>query len=167
MSRIALGMKRTAPERETVERNLVRAYQATELGTLKGDTCLVELLPLPHVYRPDSSACTEKHAFAVLNSQRAFEEAFLDTRLHRIRQLIDKHQPKGVTTFCWQYRKSIGRILADLKPVDSLVEEYPYRSVLMGKRGNTRIVVTNQQNYRRGVPNRMCWRMGEELSRRA
>jgi len=75
--------------------NALRHYQRTKLGTATGETCLVELLPLPSPGRNDwnYSAWSD---LPWLQTRAAYEQKILSHRISLLRERINHHRPRVV-----------------------------------------------------------------------
>jgi len=83
--------------------NQVRAYQRDRLGRLAGDTCLLELLPLPspstgHWLYADHSQ------LPYLASRTKYQEALLSKRISHLQQRIRQHRPKIILCYSYGYQ---------------------------------------------------------------
>jgi hypothetical protein len=96
--RILLSQDGAVPTTEQV-----REYQRTALGRPEGDTCLVELLPLP-------SPSTSHWLYAVhsqlayLASRELYKQAFLAPRMAHLKRRIDECKPSAVIFYSLVYR---------------------------------------------------------------
>ena len=88
--RILLSMLGISADREKV-----RQYQANQFGTPKGETCLMEMLPLPNpgINRWIYSELSDLPQFV---SRDAFSAHSVDARIDRFRELVLLHQPTSV-----------------------------------------------------------------------
>lgn len=84
----------------------IRAYQRDRLGTGTGETCLLELLPLPspstrHWFYKDYSD------LPYLQSREAYMAHFAPMRAAHLRACVEQHKPKAVVfySFNWWYRQ--------------------------------------------------------------
>jgi hypothetical protein len=97
--RILLASKGQVPTTEQV-----RDYQGESLGKLKGDTCLVELLPLPSP-SADHWIYGEYSRLPYLINRKTYEQAFLARRIAHLRQQIKEHRPNAVIFYGFTYQK--------------------------------------------------------------
>lgn len=89
-------------ERDEVDREKLREYQRDSLGRLEGQSCLIELFPLPS---PSTAhwMYAEHSTLHHLASRKAYHEHYVKPRIEHIRESIKWHKPKAVifysTTF--------------------------------------------------------------------
>jgi hypothetical protein len=85
------------------DRESVREYQKRELGRMDGETCLVELLPLPSpgtnawLYRDHSS-------LPYLADRQAYRECLAGLRVAHLQDKLSHYQPKAVVLYGLQYQ---------------------------------------------------------------
>jgi len=167
-SRIALGLDGPMIESEARERDAVRAYQATRLGTLRGDTCLLQPFPIPYhprrLWRYD-----DESKLSWMTSARALEAELLVPRLERVRKLVLRHRPAALVTFCWYHRDVVERVLDPDVPFAASGEEgkgRESRQVLFGLLGDTLLVSTNDLRLYRSPSREFCWNLGRDIAKR-
>lgn|SRR5688572_10969903 len=92
-----------AAEGRPVETEAVRSYQGTQLGRSNGNTCILELLPLPS---PSTSHWTYggHSALRHLRDRQAYSEHTTPLRVAHLRKRILEHQPKAVIFYGRTYR---------------------------------------------------------------
>jgi len=90
-------------ENRTVTLEDVRQYQKNLLGRSKGESCLLELLPLP-------SPSTGKWTYAqvsdlpFLKSRQVYAEACTPFRIEHLRDRIQEHQPHLIVFYSFSYQ---------------------------------------------------------------
>lgn len=76
----------------------MREFQKKEIGTRGGDTCLLELLPLPSpsvgAWRYDRMS-----ALPYLRTRKAYTEHIVEARISHFRDRVLQHQPKAVVFY--------------------------------------------------------------------
>ncbi len=93
-----------AAEGRPIDAETVRAFQGTEVGRLKGSTCVLELMPLPSpslkhwIYR-EHSQLTE------LRDRETYFAAIAPTRIAHIRARIAEHRPRTVIFYSRKYQE--------------------------------------------------------------
>ena len=85
------------------DRESVREYQKRELGRIDGETCLVELLPLPS---PNTSAWLyhEHSSLPYLTDRQAYRECLAGLRVAHLQDRLSQYQPKSVVLYGVQYQ---------------------------------------------------------------
>ncbi len=97
--RVVLAMKGDLPTA-----NQIRDYQRDCLGRMDGDTCLLELLPLP-------SPSTRRWIYGdhsqlpYLVDRDSYRRTLLDGRIKHLQQRIDQHCPKVILFYSFSYRE--------------------------------------------------------------
>lgn len=91
-----------ASEGRPTDNESVRAYQQSRLGRVGGETCLLELMPLPS---PDAGAwlysqCSE---LPELQSRREYMRQYANSRARRMRATIEAHKPPVVVFYSLSY----------------------------------------------------------------
>lgn len=131
----------------------VREYQRQLLGRSNGETCLIELLPLP-------SPATNKWLYAQhsqlphLASREAYSQHYLPLRTAHLKQRIHEYKPKGVVFYSFSYRRHWQEI-ADV-PL-SLVAS---NNVYVGHNGESIFIVTKHP-VAHGVTNDYFHKVGQ------
>jgi hypothetical protein len=89
---------------QEVSNNTIRQYQRHKLGRPGGETCLIELMPLPapgiNNWRYD-----EISNLPILKSRKAYMDGLCPERVRSLRHLIQKQQPKVVVFYSTSYFK--------------------------------------------------------------
>jgi hypothetical protein len=84
----------------------VATYQAVELGTLDGQSCLLELLPLPS---PNVKGFGYEHLanedYPYFASRRLYRKHIMDARIANIRGLIADNKPRHVVLYGKSYQR--------------------------------------------------------------
>ena len=74
----------------------MKHYQATKLGRINGETCLIELFPLPS--RSQSDWHYPYHTnLPYLKTKPLFRQHFAPIRSQQVRRRIEEYRPKYVT----------------------------------------------------------------------
>jgi hypothetical protein len=100
-------------EGEKVSLSSVRKYQRDDLGRRSGNSCLIELLPLP-------SPSTKKWLYAehtdlpFLRNREAYRDYAIPWRIEGIRERIEKYRPSAVVFYGMVYQEW-WREIADLE----------------------------------------------------
>ena len=95
-----------------IEKEEVREYQKMLLGRLNGETCLVELLPLPSPSR-NRWFYAQHSRLPYLTTREKYEQTLYPDRISHLRQRINEYKPKVVIFYGSGYReywKSIAKI---------------------------------------------------------
>lgn len=83
-----------------------KRYQSSNLATIDGNTCLMELMPLP---APSIASLPSPDSLRLLGlkDRAAYLEQFAETRAKHLRNLIQEHHPKAVVFYSGNkaYRK--------------------------------------------------------------
>jgi hypothetical protein len=85
-------------EGQTADNETMRQHQKTSWGTKDGDTCLMELLPLPApniaswIYR-------EISLLPYLTSRKVYREYFVGSRIAHLQDKIMRHKPKAIVFY--------------------------------------------------------------------
>jgi hypothetical protein len=81
----------------------IRTYQKNRLGTLDGDTCLLELLPLPS---PNTSAWLyrENSTLPYLIDRAAYRAQVSDLRVAHLQDRLSHHHPEAVVFYGLHYQ---------------------------------------------------------------
>ena len=92
-----------AADRQTCDKESVRTYQKSMLGTTNGDTCLLELLPLPSpntntwLYRSNSS-------LPYLANRDTYRAHVASLRVAHIQDRLSRYRPKVVVFYGLGYQ---------------------------------------------------------------
>jgi hypothetical protein len=84
-----------AAEAQAVTKDEVKDYQAGFLGRRAGDTCLLELLPLPSPGGP-KWLCRERSKLAQLRTRKAYKKHYAETRASHVKERINEYAPRAV-----------------------------------------------------------------------
>jgi len=158
--RVLLSMQGLPDDRESV-----RAYQSKMFGTPQGETCLMELLPLPNpglhkwIYNEISS-------LPQFSSRQAFIEYALEKRIAQFRELVLEYQPATVVGLCFSQRHWLERYLEDVENVQAISGNRPGRAVI-GSLGNTTVAITYHPNTPMTAPNRWYNELGQLIANRS
>ena len=104
---------------QTCDTERIRAYQKTSLGKIGGDTCLLELLPLPSpntntwLYRGNSS-------IPYLADRDAYRDQVTPLRVAHLKDRLARYQPKAVVFYGLHYQAYWEQIVGALNWVSTL-----------------------------------------------
>lgn len=88
---------------QAVDNEVMRQYQKTEWGTKSGETCLLELLPLPSpsighwIYGQIST-------LPYLATREAYLQYVVNSRVSQLQERVTRYQPKAVVCYGAGYR---------------------------------------------------------------
>jgi hypothetical protein len=122
--RIVLSSNGQVPEAE-----LVRNYQKTLLGRKSGDTCLLELLPLPSpslqhwLYAQHSQ-------LSYLISRQTYREECIAVRIEHLKSRINQYKPSAVIFYGLGYQEH-------WKKIAGVALNQSSNKILTGRRGST------------------------------
>jgi len=91
-------------ERVDATADKVREYQKNSLGRTNGDSCLIELLPLPS---PSTNRWVYSHnsRLPILETRDKYSQACVPFRSAHIRKRISEHKPDAVVFYSISYRE--------------------------------------------------------------
>jgi hypothetical protein len=118
-----------------------RAYQGTELGRIGGNTCILELLPLPsrsvgHWIYCDHSSLPE------LRTRQRYVEQIAPKRVEHLRARVHEHRPKAVIFYSRNYQSWWQQIVG--APFEAAVPP----GVQLCQTGDTLFAMTVHPTYR-------------------
>lgn len=89
---------------KSAELSAIKSYQAQEFARSSGDTCLIELMPLPS---PNINRWIygESSGLSYLKDRQTYHEMVRPQRIAHIRALITQFQPRGVIFYGMQYQQ--------------------------------------------------------------
>jgi hypothetical protein len=89
---------------ETPTTEQVREYQKTLLGRLTGDTCLLELLPLPS---PSMGQWlyAQYSRLPYLRDRETYRQECIESRIVHLQDRVDQYQPKAVIFYSLSYQE--------------------------------------------------------------
>jgi hypothetical protein len=87
-----------AAEDQPVTNEQVKGYQAGSFGRRDGDTCLLELLPLPSPGGP-KWLYKEHSKLAQLRTTNAYKEHYAETRARHLKEKISERKPRAVVFY--------------------------------------------------------------------
>ncbi len=134
----------------------VREYQRASLGRLDGDTCLLELLPLP-------SPSTGHWLYArhsrlpYLANRKTYRQVCLAPRISHLQRRIIEYKPRAVVFYGFSYREH-WRAIAGV----DLVQEWD--GVCTGRNRSTLFVMTRHP-VAKGVTNDYFHQVGRLIAR--
>ena len=99
MIRILLSSDGRTPTTEQV-----REYQRVSLGRQDGDTCLLELLPLPSPSTGRWLYAQHSHLL-YLADREAYKQTRLAPRIAHLRKRINEYKPRAVVFYSFSYRE--------------------------------------------------------------
>ena len=100
-----------AAQGQQTDRNRIREYQKTSLGRLDGDTCLLELLPLP-------SPSTQHWLYSALSDlpylvdRRTYRGQVAEWRAAALRDRVARYQPRAVVFYGESYHREYWTAIA-------------------------------------------------------
>jgi len=97
---------------KNTDREKVRNYQINSWARENGDTCLLELLPLPS---PNLNIWNynEYSSLPYLKNRELYKQKILNSRINRISKLIKEHDPKIVVFYGREYHNYWSNIVDD------------------------------------------------------
>jgi hypothetical protein len=139
--------------------DLVRKYQARELGRIGGETCLIELLPLPspNVRRWIYGQCT---TIPYLANRVSYRERVEPSRVRSIQERIAEHRPRAVVFLGLRYLSAWSEIAG------SPLQREPTSGIAYTISGTT-LFVAAKHPAARGVTNDYFRCVGEFVQQRA
>lgn len=143
----------------------VRHYQMNAFGLAKGETCLMELLPLPNpgIDKWIYSSLTKDPRFS---SREAFVDHVLKTRISRFIELVSRHQPTAVIGVCYGLGKLLEPHLDDVERVHANKGNRPGRAII-GNIGGTVVAITYHPNTPMTAPNAWYEELGQLVADRS
>ena len=139
--------------------------QAFEHGTADGDTCLLELLPLPSP-SPSRWLYGRLSREARFASRAACQAHYLEPRLARIDALVREHRPATLAMFCWSMREALTPFLADTEAFEGPEPSRPGRAIV-GTWGDTVAAITYPPSFPFTAPNGFYRALGARMGERA
>jgi len=158
--RVLLSMQGKPSEREDVRR-----YQANCFGTPTGETCLMELLPLPNPGL-DRWIYSELSDLDQFRSRDQFIEKYMDTRIERFIELVKFHQPVSVVGVCYGLGQMLEKHLSNVSWVKANTGKRPGRAMI-GEIDNTVVAITYHPNTPMTAPNAWYSQLGQTITARS
>jgi hypothetical protein len=93
-----------------VDTEIVRNYQRDFWGRRKGDSCIIDLFPLPSPGTKDWIYGVQS-ALEILKDRETYRDTFLQKRANHIRHRIDEYNPKIVCAFGITYMNYLEAIV--------------------------------------------------------
>jgi hypothetical protein len=134
----------------------MRQYQKTRWGTLGGDTCLLELLPLPApnigswLYRDISS-------LPYLTSRETYRKSVVGSRIAHLRDRIRQRKPKAVVLYGSGY-DSYWRAIAGVDSWEQSEEGVSY------KLNDSTLFISSKHPVARGATNEYFHSIGKFIA---
>lgn len=143
----------------------VRQYQMNAFGLEKGETCLMEMLPLPNpgVGNWIYSDLTDDPNFS---SREVFTKYVLNSRISRFLELVELHSPTAVIGVCYEYGKLLEPYFEDVEYVHAKSGKRPGRAVI-GNIGTTVVAITYHPNYSMTAPSAWYEELGQIVTARS
>ena len=143
----------------------IRRLQASDHGTASGETCLIELLPLPS---PSASRWLygKFSREPRLASREACRAHYLELRLARLDALVREHRPETIALLCWAQRDAIAPFLDDVEAFAGDAPSRPGRA-LVGTWGDSAAAITYPPSFPFTSANRFYRDLGARLRKRA
>ncbi len=112
-------------EGQPVDAETMRQYQKNDFGTEAGDTCLLELLPLP---APNITSWLygEISSLPFLKSRKKYREYIVGSRIAHLRDRITQYEPKVVVLYGSGY-DNYWKSIAGIDSWESSAEGVSYR----------------------------------------
>jgi len=148
--RILLSSNGSAPITEQV-----REYQKMSLGRLSGNTCLVELLPLPS---PSTGHWLYAHhsQLPYLGDRERYKHTCLMPRIAHLKQRINEHKPKAVIFYSFSYLAHWREIAeVDFLPASD--------GMYIGRRGPSLFIITKHPAAK-GITNEYFHQIGKVIA---
>jgi hypothetical protein len=123
---------------QTPNTEQVREYQSDKLARLNGDTCLLELLPLPSP-STDDWLYAQSTQLPYLINRETYKRTCLPIRIAHLRQRISEHKPSVVVFYGMNYQEH----WQDIAKVDFNKSN----AVYVGRNGSSLFVMTNSPTY--------------------
>ncbi len=120
----------------------IRDYQISEFGRIKSDHAILELMPLPSKSVKNSDWTYQDIPLIGLTNREEYLASYIPDRVHALKILIEKHQPKLVLFYSRTYLKHWQLIVPK-----KLKEVIPGR-LHVAKIGNTTYAVTSHPTSR-------------------
>lgn len=143
---------------QEVSLEAVRQYQKDHVGRNSGDTCLVELLPLP-----SPSSATWLYAqhtdLPILKSREAYRTHTIPWRIDHLRKRVDQHRPRAVVFYGMVYHQWWQEI------ADPTYEPYDPDGFLVAQNADTLFVISNHPAAK-GVTNEYFHQIGRVIAAR-
>lgn len=139
----------------------VRIYQRDLLGRTNGETCLLELLPLPSpsiklwLYGDFSK-------LPHLEKRESYRDHYAQERVPYIQQRISAHKPKAVVFYGLNYQE-YWRKIAQVEFIE-FKSEKDSEGIISGKNKDTRFIITSHPATK-GIKNEYFYRIGEFIRR--
>ena len=149
---------RLAAEGRKCDRDSVRDYQVNQLAAPHGDTCLLELLPLPSPSTKDW-IYGRHSSLSLLKNRPAYLAELVPRRVHALRSLISEHRPPYVIFVGLSYAKLWNSVAGTDLPTR------PERPVTCPG-SPTRMVISRHPSSR-GVTNEYFEQIGRALTNNA
>ncbi len=147
--RIVLSTNGQVPTTEQV-----REYQRTCLGRPNGDTCLVEILPLPS---PSTGhwLYAEHSQLSYLIDRETYKQACLTLRIAHLRQRISERRPSVVIFYSLSYREHWQEVAG---------VDFRQESDLYVGRNHTSLFVITKHPAAKGVTSEYFHQVGKTIS---
>ena len=158
------GLARIALAVEGVEASVaeVKAYQANRLGREQGNTCLLELLPLPS---PSTGhwLYSELSSLSFLDSRETYRNHVVEQRAEHIRGLITAHRPRAVIFYSLdQWYITWWKMIAGVEFQESAIDGDAF--YMARDAGTTFVIMKHPVSF--GLRNRYFQQIGEFLAQR-
>lgn len=136
----------------------VRKYQINDLARSNGETCIIELLPLPSPSISDWKY-NRYSSNPLLVNRNIYTQKVGAERINKITSLINDHNPKNIIFFGIGYLKSWCQILQT--ELDCVTIQN--KSAYFGKVGNANVAVTHHPSAH-GMTTAYYHEVGEKLA---
>lgn len=119
--------------------NHIRGYQKDRLGRADGESCLMELLPLPSPGNNSWNYDTFSN-MEMLKTHEIYRDAIANHRVRNIRKKINEHRPRNVIFYA-KDKKYINHWL-DIIDLKGVPIEHAKESFIFIKENNTNYIIT-------------------------
>lgn len=143
----------------------VRQYQMDHFGLADGDTCLMELLPLPNPGLQDwiYNDLSDDPRF---ESRQALADLAMTDRLERLVKLVEMHRPTCIVGFCYSFRHKLEPYLDNVSTVKAQAGSRPGRAKI-GNIGETVVAITYHPATPMTAPNAWYAELGQHIAKRS
>jgi hypothetical protein len=154
--RVFLASQGAVPESESI-----RTYQGSSLGTSRGQTCLVELLPLPSPDAKHWHNYSSHSALPYLKDRATYEKHVRPHRIVRLQEKLREHTPRWVVFY-----GSGTQQMAHWKNIaEATFGNTSLEDTFVAKRAGTIFVAMKHPARPTGIPNEYFDQVGSILAR--
>lgn len=144
---------------QTCDTESIRNYQKSRLGTMHGDTCLLELLPLPS---PNTNTWLyhDNSSLPYLIDRNTYRAHITGVRIAHLQDRLSRHKPKAVVFYSLQYQAYWEQIADVYNWVKSP------ESIMHGS-GNQTLFIVAKHPATKGVTNEYFHQIGRLIAAKA